>query len=245
MSRNDPLFITPDWPAPAHVRALSTTRRGGCSQPPFDTLNLGTHVGDEAQAVASNRQRLRQHLPAEPFWLNQVHGSLVVEASPNTPLPDADASITQSAGQVCAIMTADCLPVLFCNRNGDRVAAAHAGWRGLCNGILENTVAAMQCTPGDIMAWLGPAIGPQAFEVGEEVRTAFLAHSPTAASAFQPAPSGKWLADLYQLARQRLAACGVTQVYGGEYCTYQDQERFFSYRRDGKTGRMASLIWLE
>lgn len=245
MSRNNPLFITPDWPAPANIRALSTTRHGGYSQAPFDSLNLGTHVGDDAQTVASNRERLRQHLPAEPFWLNQVHGTRVVEACSSAALPDADASVAHAAGLVCTIMTADCLPVLFCSTTGDRVAAAHAGWRGLCDGILENTVAALQCPSDDIMAWLGPAIGPQAFEVGDEVRAAFVAHSPAAASAFAPAQAGKWLADLYQLARQRLADCGVTQIYGGEYCTYRDQERFFSYRREGKTGRMASLIWLE
>lgn len=246
MSRNEPEFILPDWPAPPNVKALSSTRRGGFSRTPFDSLNLGTHVGDDPQAVARNRASLRQHLPAEPLWLNQVHGKAAVDAGRASAGTDADAAIAQAPGPVCAIMTADCLPVLLCDEAGTVVGAAHAGWRGLCDGVLEVTVAAMSAAPERILAWLGPAIGPQAFEVGDEVRAAFLSHDARAVDAFRSgAAEGKWLADLYQLARQRLEACGITRIYGGEYCTFSEPERFFSYRRDGQTGRMASLIWLE
>ncbi|SFN65609.1 conserved hypothetical protein [Formivibrio citricus] len=246
MSRNEPEFIIPDWPAPPNVKALATTRRSGFSGAPFDSLNLGTHVGDDAQTVARNRASLRRHLPTEPLWLNQVHGTVVADASQTPAGSDADAAVAHAPGAVCAVMTADCLPVLFCDETGTVAGAAHAGWRGLCNGVLEATVAAMTVAPERILAWLGPAIGPQAFEVGNEVRAAFVARDAHAADAFRPgAAEGKWLADLYQLARQRLEACGVTRIYGGEYCTFSEPARFFSYRRDGQTGRMASLIWLE
>ncbi|MBE5530199.1 hypothetical protein A9J41_08555 [Laribacter hongkongensis] len=238
--------LTAGWPAPARVRTLVTTRDGGVSLAPYASLNLGQHVGDDPAAVAENRARLRACLPAEPFWLNQIHGIGVQEAcadAPDVP-PDADAGFTRQTGVVCAVMTADCLPVLLTDRSGSVVAAAHAGWRGLCNGIIEATIARMAVPANDILAWLGPAIGPDAFEVGPEVRAAFMAHDPTAASVFAAIPDGKYLADIYLLARQRLNACGVTEVHGGDACTVTERERYFSYRRDGRTGRMASLIWL-
>lgn len=246
MSKTELELITPDWPAPANVKALSTTRHGGVSTGPYAALNLGNHVGDDPQRVAANRALLGQHLPMEPLWLTQVHGTTVVNAACTCPHAEADASIARMANRICAIMTADCLPVLFCDTQGTAVGAAHAGWRGLNAGVLEATVKAMQTPLGEIMAWLGPAIGPEAFEVGPEVRAAFMVQDAIAESAFRPsANENKWLADLYQLARQRLAACGVTQVYGGNRCTFTEEETFFSYRRDGTTGRMASLIWLE
>lgn len=237
-----PLFLMPDWPAPDNVMALMTTRAGGVSQAPYNGFNLGTHVGDYPERVAQNRAILREHVPSEPKWLNQVHGTQVVSDGGC----DADASYTTHPGEVCVIMTADCLPVLFCDRAGTVVAAAHAGWRGLCNGILEATVDRMQRPPEEIMAWLGPAIGPQQFEVGDEVRAAFISHDPTAASAFKPGASeGKWLADIYALAGQRLAAAGIGSIHGGGLCTVSDNRNFFSYRRDKQTGRMAALIWLK
>lgn len=246
MSKTELELIQPDWPAPANVKSLSTTRHGGISTGPYAALNLGNHVGDDPQNVAANRALLGQHVPMEPLWLTQVHGTTVVNAACTCPHAEADASIARITHRICAIMTADCLPVLFCDIKGTAVGAAHAGWRGLNAGILEATIKAMQTPPGEIMAWLGPAIGPDAFEVGPEVRAAFIAHDALAESAFRPSANvGKWLADLYQLACQRLAASGITQVYGGDRCTYSEADTFFSYRRDGATGRMASLIWLE
>lgn len=247
-----PDWLTPDWPAPAKVRALMTTRVGGVSVAPYDSLNPASHVGDDPAAVAGNRALLRRHLPAEPLWLNQVHGDRVAEVGVDAEGGEADASLARAPGRVCAVMTADCLPVLFCDRAGSVVAAAHAGWRGLVGGVLERTVEAMAVPPGEILAWLGAAIGPERFEVGEEVRAAFVADDPLAAIAFRPALPGtldeapkKWLADIYTLARLRLARVGVTAVYGGGLCTVSDPARFFSYRRDGRTGRMASLVWLD
>lgn len=246
MSKTELALIVPDWPAPSRVKALSTTRLGGVSQVPYASFNLGDHVGDDAQAVVANRALLGQYLPMEPLWLTQVHGKSVVDAASTCPHAEADASFARTAMRICTVMTADCLPVLLCDRQGTVVGAAHAGWRGLHAGVLEATINAMQAPSQDIMAWLGPAIGPDAFEVGEEVRTAFTTADAKAGLAFRPAgQEGKWLADLYLLARQRLANCGVTQVYGGNRCTYTEAETFFSYRRDGQTGRMASLIWLE
>jgi len=237
-------LIVPDWPAPARVRSLMTTRAGGVSQAAWASLNLGDHVDDDPAHVAANRARLRQHLPAEPGWLRQVHSARVVELGFGTN-PEADAAFTREPGQVCAVLTADCLPVLFCDRAGTVVAAAHAGWRGLAGGVLETTVAAMQVAPGDVIAWMGAAIGPQAFEVGDDVREAFVASHPEAADAFVPQSApGKWLADIYKLARIRLGHVGVQAVYGGERCTFNEAGSFYSYRRDGVTGRMASLIWL-
>lgn len=239
-------WIRPDWPAPARVRALSTTRSGGVSVSPYDSLNLGVHVGDVPASVAANRAALRDVLPGEPCWLNQVHGTRVVDAAHPDGVPDADAVVSRSAGAVCVVMTADCLPVLLCDRAGSVVGAAHAGWRGLQGGVIEATVAAMQVSPSEVIAWLGPAIGLTAFEVGDEVRAAFVGDAAVAAAAFQPsATPGKWLADIYLLARQRLQVLGVNSISGGDLCTVTDRERFFSYRRDGVTGRMASLIWLD
>ncbi len=243
--------ILPDWPAPPSVRALQTTRRGGVSQAPYDTLNLGDHVGDAPLDVAYNRQLLAALLPAEPLWLNQVHGVEVVDADAAGAVPRADACIARRSGPVCAVMTADCLPVLLCDERGTVVGAAHAGWRGLCAGVIERTVAAMGVPPRGLMAWLGPAIGPGAFEVGGEVRDAFIAADPQAQQAFValPGSGGKHLADIFLLARQRLAAAGVSRVHAsgdGErgLCTHSDATRFYSYRRDGATGRMGTFIWL-
>jgi len=239
-------LIRPDWPAPSRVRALFTTRDGGVSQGPYAGLNLGTHVGDAPAAVAENRRRLvaSEGLPGQPLWLEQVHGTEVVVASdlPACP-PRADAAVTRQPGLVLSVMTADCLPVLLCDIGGQVIATAHAGWRGLCDGVLEQAVAAMQLEPQRLLAWLGPAIGPLAFEVGPEVRAAFLAKDPAADSAFV-ARGDKYLANLYQLARQRLRACGLSAIYGGDDCTFSQPARFYSYRRDGQTGRMAGLIWL-
>ncbi len=238
-------FIVPQWPAPANVRALVTTRAGGVSIGPYASLNLAMHVGDDAAAVAENRRRLRAHLPAEPLWLSQVHGTRVVDAAVAAPGTEADAAFSQAKRVVCAVQTADCLPVLLCDEAGTAVATAHAGWRGLAGGVLEAAVRAMDVPPGRLMAWLGPAIGPRAFEVGGEVRAAFLAHSPDAAAAFGAKENGKWLADLYRLATQRLHALGVMRVFGGGFCTYDEAARFYSFRRDKSTGRMAALIWME
>lgn len=235
----------PDWPAPPRVRALQTLRSGGCSPAPWAGFNLGDHVGDEPARVAANRAALRARLPGEPCWLQQVHGTVTVDAAKPQKCPEADASWTRRPGVVCAVMTADCLPVLFCDQGGTVVAAAHAGWRGLLGGVLESTVAAMACAPGDLLAWFGPAIGATAFEVGDEVRDAFLGESSAGAAAFIPGAPGKWLANLGKLARLRLERLGVTAIYGGGECTYRDSARYFSYRRDGQTGRMATLIWLE
>ncbi|MDT3735514.1 MAG: peptidoglycan editing factor PgeF [Denitratisoma sp.] len=238
-------WIAPDWPAPAQVRALVTTRAGGASEGPYASMNLAAHVGDNAAAVAENRRRLRAHVPAEPLWLSQVHGVSVVRAEDAVEGAEADAAFARRAGRVCAVLTADCLPVLLCDDAGTVVCAAHAGWRGLAGGVLEAAVHAMDVPPARLMAWLGPAIGPRAFEVGAEVREAFLAHAPGATTAFTPKANGKWLADLYRLAELRLNALGLSRVFGGGYCTYSEAERFYSFRREKATGRMASLIWME
>lgn len=241
-------WIIPDWPAPANVRAVQTTRAGGVSMGAYASLNLGDHVGDDPVAVARNRAILRAALPAEPVWLKQVHGNVVADADRALGIAEADAAVARKSDAVCAVMTADCLPLLLCDESGTVVCATHAGWRGLAGGVIEAAVAAMKVAPASLLAWLGPAIGPQAFEVGEEVRQAFLAHDPQAQKAFVPGASSaeqKWLADIYLLARQRLGLLGVTRVYGGGLCTCSDAERFYSYRRDGATGRLASLIWLD
>lgn len=239
-------FIFPDWSAPRGVRALSTTRVGGVSAPPWHSFNLGDHVGDDPRAVAANRALLRRELPAEPVWLTQVHGTRCLDAARAKPGIEADASFTRQRGVVCAVLTADCLPVLLCDERAMVVAVAHAGWRGLAAGVIEATVGAMREPGASLMAWLGPAIGPQAFEVGGEVRETFVAHDPQATQAFVAAPGGKWLCDIHRLARQRLDALGIRRVAGADSsCTVRDSERLYSYRRDGVTGRMASLIWLE
>ena len=237
-------WIVPDWPAPKSVRSLITTRTGGVSEGAYASMNLATHVGDNASAVAGNRQWLRQYLPGEPVWLEQVHGTTVVCADETARGAVADGAYARTRGVVCVVQTADCLPVLFCDEAAAVVGVAHAGWRSLAAGVIEAVVRAMQVDPAPLMAFLGPAIGPRAFEVGDEVRSAFLARSPVAAEAFAAKGEGKWQADLYALARQRLAALGVTRVFGGGWCTYSEPERFYSFRRDRDTGRMASLIWL-
>ncbi|TXF11719.1 peptidoglycan editing factor PgeF [Pelomicrobium methylotrophicum] len=248
--------IFPEWPAPARVHSLVTTRVGGVSRGPYASLNLGEHVGDDPRCVAENRRRLRRWLPAEPHWLRQVHGTTVAlldraaapSAAPGMKAGDepqvADAAVTRTAGVVCAVQVADCLPVLLCDRDGTVVGVAHAGWRGLAAGVIERTVAAMGTDPARLMAWLGPAIGPDSFEVGDDVREAFLRHEARAAFAFLPRDNGKWLANLYLLARQRLEACGVRAVYAEQACTFSEPQRFYSYRRDRITGRMAALVWL-
>lgn len=239
-------WITPDWPAPESVNARITTRGGGISVGPYASMNPADHVGDDPQAVIGNRKILRTLLPQEPHWLKQVHSALVHTVSGDpTGVPEADACVSALAGQVCIVLTADCLPVLFCAEDGSEVGAAHAGWRGLAAGILEQTVQAMVHPGARLLAYLGPAIGPRAFEVGPEVRAEFMQTDAHAVTAFQAlAGSDKYRADLYRLARQRLERVGVTRVYGGDFCTYSEPQRFYSYRRDGATGRMASLIWL-
>jgi YfiH family protein len=244
-------IVEADWAAPDGILAFTTTRIGGCSVAPYDSFNLGSHVDDDPAAVTANRDLLGAQLSTDKAidWLNQIHGTAVVEALSNESIPNADAIFSRQAGAACAVLTADCLPVLLCSESGDVVAAAHAGWRGLAAGVLEATVRKMDCEPGAILAWLGPAIGPEAFEVGPEVREAFLAGADKLEQVrinrcFCPSPSrpGYFYGDLYGLAKQRLATAGVARVSGGDYCTYADSERFFSYRRDGQTGRMASLI---
>lgn len=250
-------FITPHWSAPSSIKALVSTREGGVSQKPFDSLNLGDHVGDELNHVLMNRAIFTKELPAEPIWLKQVHGTAVSTPQSRLLKKDspiqADASVTNIPGEVLTIMTADCLPVLFSNADGSVIGAAHAGWRGLCACILENTITELlklsdDKNPADVIAWLGPAIGPDAFEVGEDVVNAFIdSGSPIPNNAFKAIDHkpGKFLADIYKLAKGRLETCGVRMIFGGEYCTVRDQEQFFSYRRDGETGRFASAIWIE
>ena len=236
-------WLTPDWPAPKTVKAIVTTREQGGSTGPYAAFNMALHVGDDPKVVEANRGTLSQ-LGCTPAWLNQVHSVDVVPADTQKVLT-ADANFTREQKIACTVMTADCLPALFCDRAGTVVAAAHAGWRGLAGGILEKTASAMGVEPSDILVWLGPAIGPHAFEVGPEVREAFLAVRPESERAFRPsAKAGHFYADLYQLARIHLASVGVTAVYGGGFCTFTD-ERFYSYRRAHPTGRMASLIWLD
>lgn len=242
-------WIEPQWPAASNVRAMSTIRRGGVSQPPWESLNLGVHVNDDLRHVAENRRRLKHlaGLPHEPQWLTQVHGCDVVDASGFHPSHscEADALYSNRPESVCAVLTADCLPVLFVDPDGSEVAAAHAGWRGLAGGVLEQTVQRFAAAPQTLLAWLGPAIGAASFEVGADVRDAFLEWSGECEAAFVEHGEGRWLADIYLLARLRLRNSGVTAIYGGNYCTYSDVERFYSYRRDGETGRMATLIWFD
>jgi polyphenol oxidase len=239
-------LLRPDWPAPGHVHALVTTRQGGFSRPPYDSLNLAAHVGDNARDVTRNRTLLKRvcELPEEPFWLTQVHGCRVADSSAEAPGCEADAVISDRPDRVCAVLTADCLPLLICDRAGSRVCAVHAGWRGLADGVIEAAVSRMAIAPAELLVWLGPAIGPDAFEVGAEVREAFVGRHAQDADAFRPGRADRWLADIYRLAHRRLARLGVGYVGGGDYCTVNQAQRFYSYRRDGVTGRMASLIWL-
>ena len=246
IEQQSPGFITPEWPAPANVHALSTLRTGGYSSGPYKGFNLADHTGDNAAAVRSNRVLLREHfsLPAEPIWLQQVHSNRIIAADPDKVGDEADGSWTSRAGSVCAVMTADCLPVLICNQQGNKVAAAHAGWRGLHAGVVTNAIRKLESDPAELMVWLGPAIGPRAFEVGAEVFRAFTDRNAENLSAFRRTGDQHWLCDLYQLARIELFNQGLTSVFGGNECTFTDEQRFYSYRRDGDTGRMASLIWL-
>ncbi|WP_299584276.1 peptidoglycan editing factor PgeF [uncultured Microbulbifer sp.] len=247
-------YLTPSWPAPARVHAATTLRSGGASSGPFSQFNLGAHVGDEESRVQANRRQLleEQKLPAEPQWLEQIHSDRVIEAQSDGLVRTADASFSSDSGVVCAVLTADCLPVLLCNKSGTKVAAAHGGWRGLAGGILRNTIAALDCEPQELLVWLGPAIGPEAFETGVDVLEVFFekalsgAHTEAIAQCFRPHSEKPlhFLADIYALARAELAELGVENIYGGEHCTFSENERFFSYRREKTTGRMASLIWL-
>lgn len=246
-------LIIPDWPVPGHIKALFTTRCGGFSNGVYASFNLGMHVHDNSKTVLKNRSLLRNYLPNDPHWLVQVHGSRHIWINQGgTQLQEevADAALSRQHNTVCAIMVADCLPVLLCDMAGTVVGVVHAGWRGLAAGIIEQTIAAMQTGNNTLMAWLGPAIGPEHFEVGDDVRAVFVDHDQRSAKAFQQAGSStqsepKWFADIFQLAQQRLACAGVTRIYGGGVCTYSDPARFFSYRRDGETGRMAAMIWME
>jgi YfiH family protein len=251
-------WITPGWPAPSNVKAVFTTRRGGISGGPYASLNLGDHVGDDPSTVQQNRALLRRILPAEPRWLKQVHGTVPVRVDDDCAAPfNGDAAFSRRAGNVCAVLVADCLPILLCDHGGTIVGVIHAGWRGLAGGVIERTVSEIgrigqidgrvdTKIKTQIMAWLGPAIGPHHFEVGEEVRQAFVERDKESAIAFMlhQAHRGKWFANLFLLARQRLTSAGVAEIYGGGECTFSDPARFFSYRRDGNTGRMAGLIWL-
>jgi YfiH family protein len=244
--------IVPDWPAPERVGALMTTRAGGVSEGGCASLNLGMRCGDDPAAVAENRRRLAARLPTAPVWLKQVHGVAVADADAAREKgkgrgeePEADAAVARSSGTVCAVLVADCMPVLLADEGGSVVGVAHAGWRGLCGGVIEATLDALRVPSASVMAWLGPAIGAKVYEVGDEVRAAFVARDARAAQAFVATRPGHWLLDLYAIARQRLAARGVSRVYGGDFCTYSDSERFFSFRRQGAaSGRMAALLWL-
>lgn len=250
-------WLVPDWPAPAEVRAASTLRSGGVSEQPYQGLNLGDHVGDELAHVRENRTRLAKalRLPEAPCWLTQVHGTAVIDAGAvvginsgghlsSRACPEADAAFTSQPDTVCAVLTADCLPLLFCDRAGTRVAAVHAGWRGLAAGVVEAAVQALDVPMDELLVWLGPAIGPTVFEVGAEVRTAFIASDSATQQAFHEVGQGHYMADLYLLARLRLQRLGIEAIYGGQWCTYSQHEDFYSFRRDGTTGRMASLIWM-
>ncbi|HEY1329161.1 MAG TPA: peptidoglycan editing factor PgeF [Casimicrobiaceae bacterium] len=250
MAAADPVpgtdWLVPQWPVAAHVHAFVTTRNGGASRGPYASLNLGFAAGDDATAVNENRSRVGRHLPASPCWLRQVHGANVVTFSEAAQaIPDADGAVTRAPGVPLVVLVADCLPVLLADRAGSVIGIAHAGWRGVAAGVLEATLDAMARPAGDIVAWIGPGIGPDAFEVGQDVHDAFVSRDAHAAHAFRSLRHGKWLADLPALARRRLEARGVADVAGGTWCTVSDPQRFYSYRRDGPSGRMAAFIWLE
>jgi polyphenol oxidase len=240
---DSPSWLQPDWPAPSNIHAATTLRIGGVSLDKYASLNLATHVGDDPELVDQNRQILisRLNLPSEPIWLHQTHSNLAIKITARSVPLHGDASYTNQVGVVCAVMTADCLPLLICAADGSEIAAIHAGWRGLLDGIIDNTINALQSR--NVLVWLGPAIGLDCFEVGEEVRAAYLAKSTEYASAFKQKNEDKWLADIYQLARINLSALGISKIFGGNFCTVTDHERFYSYRRDKDTGRMATLIW--
>jgi YfiH family protein len=240
-------WLVPDWPASPRVRAFVTTRAGGVSTGEYASMNLGTSSGDDAANVARNRLIVREHLPSTPRWMKQVHGTGVVpiDGLDESQAATADAAVTSQPGQVAVVLTADCMPLFVCDENGDKVGVAHAGWRGMAAGVIENTVKAIGGDPSRILAWMGPAIGPRVFEVGPEVREAFVAVDGDAEAAFTPHKPGKYMADLYRLARQRLARAGVQRVSGGDFCTYTEADRFFSYRRKQASGRMGAFIWIE
>jgi YfiH family protein len=244
-----PHYLIPDWPAPSQIKAYTTLRHDGHSAPPYNSFNLASHVGDDPKAVVANREQLIQELELkhQPAWLNQVHGITVVAAETTKgAAPDADASQTRVPEVACAVLTADCLPLLLCDEQGSQVAAIHAGWRGLLAGVIEATLENLHTPLEHWMAWLGPAIGPSAFKVGNEVREQFVAADPQATQAFQAIDPNAWYGNLYLLAKLRLAKYGVHRVYGGDLCTFSDASRFYSFRRDGvNTGRMASLIWIQ
>lgn len=242
-----PEWLVPDWPAPLRVRAFVTTRVGGVSTGDYASMNLGLSSGDAAENVARNRAIVRRVLPGDPVWLAQVHGVDVADLdAPGGPeRPRADAAVTATPGRVAVVLTADCMPLFFCDRAGRRVAVAHAGWRGMSAGVIESAVRAVAADPADVLAWMGPAIGPDAFEVGPEVKEAFERHDPAAHDGFAPGRPGKLMADLYALARRRLRKAGVREVRGGNFCTFSDRARFFSYRRAQQSGRMGAFIWIE
>jgi len=245
-------YITPTWPAPAHVKALTTVRQGGYSLKPFDSFNLALHVNDDPKAVHANREYLKSvaHLPSDPIWLTQVHGIHVIDLKDycnqeqeNFQMHsiEADASIAFQKNQVCAVLTADCLPILLCDKKGTRISAIHAGWKGLAAGIIQSTIEKLDCDPKTLLVWLGPSIGPKSFEVREDVFAAFKEYQQ---EAFVETDRGTWNADIYQLAREQLRTKGINHIFGGDYCTYLDVQHFYSYRRSNVTGRMASLIWM-
>ncbi|MBB71556.1 MAG: hypothetical protein CMF50_04095 [Legionellales bacterium] len=238
--------IQPNWPAPANIHGFTTTRLGGVSEAPYDSFNLGDHVGDSEAHVSQNRQLLAEcfNLPSSPIWLRQIHSPVCVKANASHLHNEADGSYSRTPGEVCAVLTADCLPILICNKQGSEVAALHGGWRGLFAGIIANALTMLDSSPEELLVWLGPAIGPNAFEVGPEVRDNFISLIPTLAEAFKPGNGDRWYGDIYGIARQQCQALGITAIYGGNYCTVSTPDLFYSYRRDGTTGRMASLIWM-
>ena len=240
-------FFIPNWPAPLHIKSIQTLREGGKSAGKYNSFNLATHVNDDINSVSFNRELLDQFLPSPPHWLNQAHGNDVVELPSST--FNADASYTKDKNIVCVVQTADCLPLLVTNKKGTMVAAIHAGWRGLLNGVIENTIHKMNISPNELLVWMGPAISQKYFEVGFNVKHSFCEKDQAAEKAFRSLTDQKWLADIYHLAKMRLNASGVIEIYGGsvtdDYCTYANEADYFSYRRNGETGRMASLIWIE
>lgn len=249
MSKNKH-WLVPDWPAPANIHAATTLRTGGVSKEPYLSLNPATHVNDLKECVLQNRKIISDmlSLPAEPAWLDQIHSNHIVKAEKTATPPKADASYSSESGVVCTVMTADCLPLLICSKDGMKIAAIHAGWRGLLSGVISNSISELTCAPplakpADLLVWLGPAIGPKCFEIGIEVREAFVEKSKLYKNAFKEQNNGKYLADIYQLARIELSTLGISNIYGGSYCTMTEEDRFFSYRRDNQTGRMATLIW--
>lgn len=240
-------FIYPSWNVPDTIRMVITTRQNGFSKPPYESLNLSMHVGDDSAAVEKNRQYVYDtlQLPSEPFWLEQQHGNKVSVISDPSPITTADSAVALSSNKVCAVMVADCLPVFLCDKNAKGVAVAHCGWRGLATDVLQNTMTALNSAPKDIYAWLGPAIGTNAFQVGDDVRNAFINEDDAYALSFLPDNQGKWMADIYQIARIQLQRLGIERIEGGFYCTYYDKRQFYSYRRDAVTGRIAALAWID